>query len=343
MPVTGTSIGDIDIAIGTSEFTRAELVLIARVADDLGVGTVFLTEGPGRDPFSVLTEMALETSRVGLGTGIVNVFSRTPTALAQSTASVMELMGSRPFYLGLGTSGRQLMQKYHGVPFDRPVSRLRETIEIIDTAFRTGSLPDGGDIFPLGGLPLGLEAPRDRLKILVAGLSPRTLEVTGTCADGWLPIWLSREHGSGLLHQVEAAAAAAGRPRPLVAAYFYGGVGADPDLIAQLRATLAWYVAGNGTAYRALFERYGYVAETKAICDQWSSGARADARARVPDQLLDDTTLYGPPADFLRRAAGYIRLGVDRPVLRLLGRLGAARCVQMLGELAAAGKVETGV
>jgi alkanesulfonate monooxygenase SsuD/methylene tetrahydromethanopterin reductase-like flavin-dependent oxidoreductase (luciferase family) len=339
MPITETSIGDIDIAIGTSELTRAELMLIARVADDLGVGNIFLTEGTGRDPFSVLTEMALATSRVGLGTGIVNVFSRTPTALAQSTASVMELMGDRPFYLGLGTSGRQLMQKYHGVAFDRPVSRLRETIEIIDTAFTTGSLPDGGDIFPLGHLPLGIEASRDRLKILVAGLSLRTLEVTGKYADGWIPIWLSLGHGAELLRQVESAAATAGRPQPVVAAYFYGGIGADSDLIGQLRATMAWYLAANGTAYRGLFERYGYVAETKTVCDLWSSGDRPAARASVPGYLLDDTALYGAPADFLRRAGAFIRLGVDRPVLRLLGRLGAARCVQMLGELAAAGKV----
>src|ERR1700761_3364517 len=156
MPVKERSISDIDISIGTSEFTRAQLLLIARAADGLGVGTVFLTEGAGRDPFSVLTEMALQTRRIGLGTGIVNVFSRTPTALAQCTASVMELMGDRPFYLGLGTSGKQLMEKYHGVPFDRPVSRLQETVQVIDYAFTTGALPDGGDIFPLGHLPPGL-------------------------------------------------------------------------------------------------------------------------------------------------------------------------------------------
>jgi alkanesulfonate monooxygenase SsuD/methylene tetrahydromethanopterin reductase-like flavin-dependent oxidoreductase (luciferase family) len=339
MPVTERSIGDIDIAIGTSEFTRTELILIARAADELGVGNVFLTEGTGRDPFSVLTEMALSTRRIGLGTGIVNVFSRTPSALAQCTASVMELMGDRPFHLGLGTSGRQLMQKYHGAAFDRPVSRLQETVQVIDYAFTTGSLPDGGDIFPLGHLPLGIEAPRDRLKILVAGLSPRTLEVTGRYADGWIPIWLSLAHGGQLLRQVESAAAAAGRARPLVAAYFYGGIGPDEDLISQLRATMAWYLAANGTAYRGLFERYGYVSETKTVCDLWSSGDRAAARASVPGYLLDDTTLAGPPSDFLRKADAFIRTGVDRPVLRLLGRLGAARCVQMLGALAAAGKV----
>lgn len=339
MPVTERSIGDIDIAIGTSEFTRAELILMARAADEFGVGNIFLTEGTGRDPFSVLTEMALATTRVGLGTGIVNVFGRTPTALAQMTASVMELMGDRPFQLGLGTSGRQLMRKYHGADFDRPVSRLRETVQVIDHAFTTGSLPDGGDMFPLGGLPLGIEAPRGRLKILVAGLSDRTLEVTGAHADGWIPIWPSLAHGERLLKQVTSAATAAGRPRPHIAAYLYGGVGEDAGLMGQLRATMAWYLAANGTAYRGLFERYGYADETKTICDLWASGDRPAARAAVPDHLLADTALTGRPEDFLRRVDAFIRMGVDRPVLRLMGRLGAGRCVAMLGELAAAGRV----
>jgi alkanesulfonate monooxygenase SsuD/methylene tetrahydromethanopterin reductase-like flavin-dependent oxidoreductase (luciferase family) len=329
------SIADIDIGLGGTDFTREELVLIAQVADELGVGSIFVTEGTGRDAFSVLNEMALRTKRVGLGTGIVNVFSRTPSALAQSTASVMELMGDRTFNLGLGTSGKLLMQKYHGVPFDRPVSRMSETVRIIDHAFRTGSLPDGGDIFPLAGLPLGISAPRDRLKIYVAGLSERTLEVTGRYADGWLPIWPSIKYGSALFDVLEAAAESVGRSRPVVSAYLYGGVGNSPELRQQVRATMAWYLAANGTAYRHLFERYGYRDEVALICDLWSSGDREAARRSVPDALLEDTALVGEPADFFRNVDRFIQAGVDRPVLRLLGQLSAAQCVEMLANLAA--------
>lgn len=335
----GTSIADIDVAIGSTDFSRAETTLIARVADEFGVGSIYVTEGTGRDAFSVLSEIALVTRRTGLGTGIVNVFSRTPTALAQATASVMELMGDREFTLGLGTSGKLLMQKYHGARFDRPVSRLKETVQIIDHAFRTGKLPEGGDLFPLGGLPLGVAAPRNRLKILVAGLTDRTIEVTARHADGWLPIWLSLTRGTSLLRQLETAAESAGRPRPRVSGYFYGGVGDGPDLTDHLRSTLAWYVAANGTAYRRLFERFGYTEETKTICDLWASGDRPAARASVPDHLLADTTLSGKPTDFLQKAGQLIRAGVDRPVLRLPRQITAARCVEMLGALAGAGEV----
>lgn len=330
------SIRDIDVALGGGDFTRAELVLIARVADRLGVGNLYLTEGTGRDAFVVLTELAMATERIGLGTGIVNVFSRTPSAIAQATASVLEVMGERTFNLGLGTSGKLLMRKYHGVEFDRPVSRMREAVRIIDHAFTTGKLPDGGTIFPLAGLPLGVAAPRERLRIYVAGLSDRTLEVTGAHADGWLPIWVSVEHGAEQFAVVADAAARAGRPRPTVSAFLYGGVGDDPRLRQFTRATLAWYVAANGTAYRRLFERYGYTEEMATICDLWAAGERERARAAVPDHLLADTALLGEPAEFLAQVDRFVEAGVDRPVLRLQGQLSAAECVAMLGRLAAA-------
>jgi alkanesulfonate monooxygenase SsuD/methylene tetrahydromethanopterin reductase-like flavin-dependent oxidoreductase (luciferase family) len=332
--MTVRSIEGIDIALGSTDFTRSELMLIARVADQLGVGTIYVTEGTGRDTFSVLNEMALKTERAGLGTGIVNVFSRTPTALAQAAASVLELMGDRRFRLGLGTSGRGLMEKFHGVRFDRPVTRLRETIQIIDHAFRTGRLPDGGEIFPVSPLRLGIAAPRERLSLYVAGLSDRTLRVTGRYADGWLPIWPSLAHGAELFDQLGRAAAEAGRPRPRISAFLYGGVGSGAELTGHVRSTLAWYVAANGTAYRRLFERYGYQDEVRRICDLWDSGDRPGARAAVPDHLLADTTLLGEPREFFAAAEKFHAIGVDRPVLRLPGQLSAAECVAMLARLA---------
>jgi len=329
------SIADIDISVGGMDFSRADLVLIARVADEVGVGTMFLTEPPGRDSFAVLAELAVRTARIGLGTSIVNVFGRTPTALASATATVMETMGDRHFSLGLGTSGKQLMQKYYGADFSRPVSRLAETVRIIDHIFRTGSLPDGGEMFPLAGLPLGMPVPpREQLSIYVAGLSDRTLEVTGRYADGWMPIWVSMSQGLGLAKLVFDAAEQAGRPRPKVGAVAYGGVGEGPELVRHVKSTLAWYVAANGTAYRRLFERYGYGDEVGRICQLWSSGQRDQAREAVSDHLLDDTTLLGPPTSFFAQVRRLRMAGVDRPILRIHGQLTAPQAIDMLARLA---------
>jgi alkanesulfonate monooxygenase SsuD/methylene tetrahydromethanopterin reductase-like flavin-dependent oxidoreductase (luciferase family) len=328
------SIADLDVAIGGNERSRSDAVLLARVADSLGIGNLWVTEGTGRDAFSVLTEMALATDRIGLGTGIVNVFSRTPSALAQATASVMELMGNRRFNLGLGTSGKLLMEKFHGIGFDRPVTRMQETVQIIDQVFTTGRLPTGGDVFDLGGLPLGIPVERDRLRIFVAGLSPRTLEVTGRFADGWLPIWPSIARGKETVETVRAAAREAGRPQPIVAGYLYGGVGSGTEIHNSVRATLAWYVAANGTAYRALFERYGYGEEVARICDLWSAGDREAARRSVDEAMLADTTLTGEPAEFLAAVGRFIDAGIDRPVLRLPKQLSTPACVHMLAALA---------
>jgi alkanesulfonate monooxygenase SsuD/methylene tetrahydromethanopterin reductase-like flavin-dependent oxidoreductase (luciferase family) len=296
---------------------------------------MFLTESTGRDSFSVLAELAVRTTRIGLGTGIVNVFSRTPTAIASATATVMETMGDRPFSLGLGTSGKQLMEKYHGADFSRPVSRLAETVRIVDHVFRTGSLPEGGDMFALAGLPFGLKLPpREQLTIYVAGLSDRTLEITGRYADGWMPIWVSASHGDGLAKLVLDAAERAGRPRPKVAAVSYGGVGEGPELVRHVKSTLAWYVAANGTAYRRLFERYGYGEDVARICQLWSSGQRDQARESVPDHLLHDTTLLGTPEAFFAQVQRLRMAGVDRPILRIQGQLTAAQTIDMLARLA---------
>ncbi|WP_166459298.1 LLM class flavin-dependent oxidoreductase [Amycolatopsis pithecellobii] len=329
-----TSIADLDIAIGGRERPREDIALIAGAADQLGVGTVWVTEGVGRDAFSLLTELALRTTRIGLGTGIVNVFSRTPTALAQAAASLLELMGTRTFNLGLGTSGRGLVEDYHGIPFERPVTRMKETIGALDRVFTTGSLPVGGAEFRFGGLALGVPTDRARLRLYVAGLTEKTLEVTGTVADGWLPIWPSRRESGQQVGVIRKAATAANRPMPTVAGYLYGAVGTEPALAAHLRANLAWYVAANGTAYRRLFERYGYADEVDRICRLWTTGERERARRAVTDEMLADCTLLGEPAEVLRQAGAFRDAGVDRPVLRLPKQVPATDCVRMLTELA---------
>lgn len=329
--MTGLSV---EIALGTDERGRDELVRIARRADDVGVPAVWFTEGVGRDVFTVLTEVALATTRVRLGTGIVNVFARTPTMIAQSTASVLEVMGGRDFDLGLGTSGRGLVEKAYGVGFDRPVTRLSETIRIVDAAFRDHRTPGPLSVLQPREFPFGVAADRGRLRIHAAGLGPASLRVTGRYADGWLPIWPSLVGFAALRAEVDRAAASAGRPRLEVAAYVYGVVGDDEHHRRAVRDTLAWYIAGNGSAYRHLFERYGYGEEVRRITELWDDGRRPEAREAVPDDLLDDTALLGAPREFLARADRFTAAGVDRVVWRVPRHVGTDEVLAMLDRLA---------
>jgi alkanesulfonate monooxygenase SsuD/methylene tetrahydromethanopterin reductase-like flavin-dependent oxidoreductase (luciferase family) len=175
---------------------------------------------------------------------------------------------------------------------------------------------------------------RERLRIYLAGLSPKTLELTGRFADGWLPIWPSISRGREALGAVHAAARSAGRKPPAVSGYIYGGVGSGDSLAKDVRATLAWYVAANGTAYRGLFERYGYGEQVNRICELWAAGDREGARDSVDDALLRDTALLGEPEEFLGSVQRFIEAGIDRPVLRLPKQFSTPQCLEMLARLA---------
>lgn len=326
---------EMDVAIGTDTFgDRSDLLKVAVAADRAGLRNFWITESLGRDAFTALTSIAEVTKTIGLGTGIVNTYARTPTATALAAASVMEIMDGRTFNLGVGSSGKQLIEKLHGVPFDRPMSRMQEFVQVIDHIFRTGTVPDGGDIFATQGVDVTVPLPpREQLKIFIAGLTPRTIEITGGYADGWLPLWPSKTRGVDALETLRAAATAAGRPMPEIAPYIYGVVSGDPAMVQLVRRTLAWYIAANGVAYRHMFERMGYVDETAEICALWEAGDREKARHIVDQAMFDDTTLTGEPEEFERNVEAFRAAGIDRPVLRLPEGLDAQEMVAMIARL----------
>ncbi len=331
-----TTVRDLDVALGSDDFSQPDLLRVAEAADALGIRHLWLTESKGRDAFVLLTQVAQRTHRIGLGTGIVNVFSRTPTALAQAAATLLESIPGRVVNLGLGTSGKALVERFHGVPFERPVSRLSEAVTVIDRAVGGDSLPTGGSVFSMSPVELNLHARRSALRIFVAGTGDATLRLAGAQADGWLPIWPSLRSGGEMLAIVNTAAVAANRPKPLVAAYIYGVVGSDATLADQVRASLAFYVAANGTAYRKLFLRYGYAAEVKRICAFWTRGDRVRARNSVTDEMLNDCALIGEPDSFLAGVGRFINVGVTWPVLRFPRQLSADQCIHMLEAISGA-------
>ena len=177
-----------------------DLIAVAQAADRLGYESFWTGESWGRDAFTVLTMLACHTARIGLGTGIVTVYSRTPGLVAQSIASLDRISNGRAV-LGLGSSGRIVIEDWHGVKFDHPVGRTAEYIDIIRLALSGERVNYEGRFYSLKRFRMGVLPVQERVPIYVASLGRRNLELTGREADGWLPIWTppretSRDQGT---------------------------------------------------------------------------------------------------------------------------------------------------
>src|ERR1700688_4961753 len=162
----------------------------ARAADDAGAHSIWVAEAWGRDAFTSLTLLAEHTRRIGLATGIVNTYSRTPGALAQHFATLDELSGGR-MIIGLGTSGPQVIEHFHGVAFNPPLTRMREYVDIINLLMTGQPLNYDGKLFKLKrGFTLRFEPPRKHIPIYIASLNQKSVEFTAQKADGWLPVMI---------------------------------------------------------------------------------------------------------------------------------------------------------
>ncbi|MEE3142097.1 MAG: LLM class flavin-dependent oxidoreductase, partial [Chloroflexota bacterium] len=187
------------------EISDDDRISIAKLADRSGYHTFFTGESWGRDAFTVLTMIACHTQSIRVGTGIVPVFSRSPALIAQTIASLDQISKGRAI-LGLGSSGRLLIEQWHGQSFEKPVARTREYIEIIRKALAGQSLNHEGEFFQLGRFRLGSPPMQENIPIYLASLGPRNLELTGQLSDGWLPIWLHHQRLLGLKAEIAEAA-----------------------------------------------------------------------------------------------------------------------------------------
>jgi F420-dependent oxidoreductase-like protein len=309
----------------TDDVPRETTRSFVQAADRLGYDTVWVAEAYGWDAFTVLTEMACQTERIKLATGIVNVFSRSPALIAQTAASLDRISGGR-FVLGLGTSGHQVIAGWHGVPFERGVRRLRETMEIVRTVLRRERLVYDGEIFHLNmGLKLITHPPRDRIPVYLATLTPSGVALAGEVADGWLPVFFSPTHFEREIRpQLEKGAARAGRSLNELSICVSQPVVVTEDVEAgrdAVRAGMALYIGGMGSRernyYNQLFCRYGFEAEARRIQDLYLTGRRSEAMAALTAEMIDLVTIIGPIEECRRRLAELERLGVAEVAVRL--------------------------
>ncbi|HEX4214657.1 MAG TPA: LLM class F420-dependent oxidoreductase [Candidatus Dormibacteraeota bacterium] len=314
------------LALPYSDRVPRELILaMVKAADQLGYDSLWLPEVYGWDAFTALTEFACATERIQLGTGIINVFSRSPALIGQTAASLDAISGGR-FRLGLGTSGHQVVEGWHGVRYEKPIQRLRETVEVVRSVLRRDRLDHQGEVFQLSGrLKLMTHPIRDRIPIYLATLTPAGVELAGEIADGWIPIFYSPAHFDTVFRpQLERGAQRAGRSLEDLSICVFQQVVVSDDIAAArdaVRPHLALYVGGMGSRqknyYNRLFHAYGLGGEATRIQDLYLDGRHRDAAAAISDEMVDLVTIAGPSAECRRRLQALAESGVGEVAMIL--------------------------
>ncbi|HLT69806.1 MAG TPA: LLM class F420-dependent oxidoreductase [Acidimicrobiales bacterium] len=293
-----------------------------------GLDTVWVAEAYGFDGVSLMGYIAAKTERVEIGSAILPIYTRTPSLLAMTAAGLDALSDGR-FILGLGASGPQVIEGFHGVPYDKPLTRTREIVEICRKVWRRERVTHEGRAYTLPlppeqgtglGKPLKLitRPVRERIPIYVASLGPKNVQLTAEVADGWLPIFFLPEKfdevwGADLQAGLAKRSDELG-PLEIVAGGLVA-VGEDAAKMRDLaRPMLALYVGGMGARgknfYNDLACRFGFEAEAKVIQDLYLDGRKDEAAAAVPEGLLEAATICGPEGYVRERIAAFKEVGV---------------------------------
>ena len=307
----------IGVVMGSETLPGPLLVEVARRAEALGYDTLWVGETWGHDAFSVLTRLAHHTSRVKLGSSVISIFSRSPGMLAQGIATLDEISEGRAI-LGLGPSSRNLVEGWHGVPFDRPISRIRELIPLLRLILSGERVDFEGEFYRMQGLRLAFRPPREQIPIYLAALSPRHLELTGELADGWLPTFFAPSRLEVLQTHIERGAATAGRGLDAItfAPWMLTCASGDPEAARTLaRRHVAFFVAAYGDAYQKLVRRYGFEEEVDRLQELWKTD-RKRLTSGVSDALLDAVAITGTPEACRERFGALRELGIELPAVQ---------------------------
>ena len=328
---------------GSLKFSEA--VALTQQAEALGYDSVWAPEAYGTDAISILGALAARTDRIRLGTGIVNVFSRTPALLAQ-TAATLDMISNARFILGLGTSGHQVISGWHGLPFDQPVVRVREAVAIIRQVLRRERLEFQGEVFKLDmGLKILAHPVRPAVPIFLATLTPAGLRLTGEVADGWIPTLFSADHFDVFRPHLEAGARAAGRTIESLEIAPHMPVVIDDDRSRARDALKPWaalYIGGMGSRqknfYNELVGRYGFEAEAHTIQDLYLTGKKLEAIRSVPDALIDAIGIAGPAGYVEERLRAWEAAGVTMLLASIEAKTHAdrLRTIELLATVASA-------
>ena len=310
----------------------------AKELESAGIDMIWVAELYSFDAISILGYLAAHTERVELASGILPLYSRTPTLTAMTAAGLDAVSGGR-FVLGLGASGPQVIEGFHGVPYDKPLTRTREIIDICRMVWKREKVVYDGECytFPLPpeqgtglGKPLKIinHPVRENIPIYIASLGPKNVQMTAELADGWLPVFFHPDKADIWQADLDKGFAKRDASLPALEVVAGGTVAiCDDDTAKKMRDAArpmtALYVGGMGAKgrnfYNNVFKRYGYEAEAEKIQDLYLSGQKQEAEALVPDEYLAATAMVGDEGRVRERIEAYKAAGVTRLTINPVG------------------------
>jgi len=296
----------LNLGYGTTAEEIADNLALAVAAESLGFDCVWAAEAYGSDAATVLAAVAARTHRIGVGSAVLQIPGRTP-AMTAMTAATLDAISQGRFTLGLGVSGPQVSEGWHGVKFADPIGRTEEYVQIVRQAVSRRRVTAGGHHFTLplpGGegksLVLALQPVRAEIPIYLAAIGPKNLDLTGRIADGWLGIFFDPDTAGGSIGRIADAAKAAGRdPANIdICVTVPASVDPDPERAAhRVRAFAALYVGGMGSPKTNFYHRtaadMGYREQADEVQERFLARDYAGAAAAVPFEFIDRTSLLG--------------------------------------------------
>ena len=321
---------------------------LVKEADKLGFHSVWAAEAYGSDAVTPVAWIAGQTQKIHVGTAIMQMPARTPAMTAMTATTLDQLSGGR-FLLGLGVSGPQVVEGWHGVPYGKPLVRTREYVEIVRQIWaREKPLEHQGEHYQIPyrgpgasglGKPLKSILHGRQIPIYLASIGPKSVELAAEIADGWMPIWYSPYRTNVYKDSLRAGFTKGGGGKGLhnfdVAPAVTVILGSDVEgCLQMIKPFLALYIGGMGARgknfYNDLACRYGFEADAKKIQDLYLGGKKDEAAAAVPDQLADEVALVGPKERLRDRLAAWRESGVTTMICAIM-QIEAVRALAEIG------------
>jgi alkanesulfonate monooxygenase SsuD/methylene tetrahydromethanopterin reductase-like flavin-dependent oxidoreductase (luciferase family) len=306
--------------------SASEVVDCVTLAESLGYESAWVAEGHGGDQFSILSACAATTTTIKLGTAISSVFVRSAPTIAMAAATVDDLSNGR-FILGLGSSHKVQVVPEHGVIYEKPIQRLRETVDVVRTLLAEGVVSYEGETIRIENFDFWFKPHRPKIPIYVAGLFPKMTAVCGEIADGIILTRSTVKTATEIRRNLSKGAARVGRdPANIKLTSLLPTAVADTraEAMDMMRPGLAFYV-GFFPRYNKLIASHGFEEEAAAVGEAFAKGDMEGANRAVTDAMIDATSVAGTPEQCRERIAAYRDSGIELPIISLFMRGGDAK------------------